>query len=211
MKSRIITIVRHAESVGNQRNVFSGSRDFDLSKAGQKRAAEVALELKNEQFGLIYTSHLKRSYNTALAIAEYHPKTPIIVDNRITERHYGRLQGFSKKLYEKNHPITYPIFHRSYSTPPPRGESIKVVELRVLSFLHDLLFTLRLSETNVCIVAHGNSIRPMRRYFENLTPREMMAIECEPGSWWQYKITDKKLNSESTYEKLERRVPSKTI
>lgn len=211
MAKYTLTLVRHAESIGNQRNVFSGSRDFDLSKEGQKRAQTVALELKKDSFGLIYTSHLKRSYHTAQAIAKFHPKAPLIVDNRLTERHYGRLQGFSKKLYEQHHPVLYPRFHRSYETPPPRGESLKMVEQRVLSFLHDLLFTIRLCQTNICVVAHGNSIRPMRRYFEHLTPREMMALEFEPGSVFQYRIDDSALNTETTYEKIERRLPGKTI
>ncbi|MGD8544170.1 MAG: histidine phosphatase family protein, partial [Candidatus Bathyarchaeota archaeon] len=70
--------------------------------------------------------------------------------------------------------------------PPPGGESIKMVEKRVLSFIKDLIVLMKKERVNVVISAHGNSMRPFRRYFENLTIEQMMKLENPYDNYFDY-------------------------
>ncbi len=117
----------------------------------------------------------------------WHEKVEIITDVRIKERDYGDLTGKSKIEVEKQNPEQYKLWHRSYDVPPPNGESIKMVEDRVLSFLNDVLPTLKSDEV-VFISAHGNSIRPIRRFFEHISIDEMCSFEHTPGKVYSYEI-----------------------
>jgi 2,3-bisphosphoglycerate-dependent phosphoglycerate mutase len=83
----------------------------------------------------------------------------------------------------------FDIWHRSYDTPPPGGESIKMVETRVQSFIADLIPLMRRKRVNVAISAHGNSMRPIRRYFEDLTIKQMMNLEIPFDEYFKYIIT----------------------
>ena len=112
----------------------------------------------------------------------------MIIDDRLIERDYGELARKSKKKYEKEHPDLYPVYHRSYDASPPGGESIKQVEKRVLSFISDLLTQMRKKELNVLVVTHGNSIRPIRKYFEKLTNDKMMKLKNCRHKIFRYNI-----------------------
>ena len=82
------------------------------------------------------------------------------------ERCYGVLQGRTHASFIRKHGVgLFNIYHRSYATPPPKGESIKMVERRVKSFIKDLLKVMKKYGVNVAISAHGNSMGPFRRYF----------------------------------------------
>ena len=142
----------------------------------------------------------------------------IITDDRMIERNYGKLQGMSHKefIHEEGedsyktllhwHKIDhlsgkdkakfirdvgkaeFDIIHRSYNVPPPKGESIKMVEKRVLSFVKDLIKYMKKNKVNVAISAHGNSMRPFRRYFEKLIIEEMMELENPWDDYFEYTI-----------------------
>jgi 2,3-bisphosphoglycerate-dependent phosphoglycerate mutase len=72
--------------------------------------------------------------------------------------------------------------------PPPGGESIKMVEKRVYSFIKDLLKFMKKNKVNVGISAHGNSMRPFRRYFEGFSVKKMMSLEMPYDTYFEYKI-----------------------
>ena len=74
------------------------------------------------------------------------------------------------------------------SCPPPRGESLKMVDKRVLSFIKDLMNLIKTGRANVAISAHGNSMRPFRRYFEHLTVREMIELENPHDNYFDYVV-----------------------
>jgi 2,3-bisphosphoglycerate-dependent phosphoglycerate mutase len=80
----------------------------------------------------------------------------------------------------------FDIWHRSYDVPPPNGESMRMVEERVLSFVKDLVFLIRKKRANVVISAHGNSMRPFRRYFEDLPIEWMMKLENPYDNYFEY-------------------------
>jgi len=141
-----------------------------------------------------------------------------ICDDRMIERSYGKLQGMTHKEFVKRegtedyktllhwHKIDnlhgkereefiekvgeaeLQIIRRSYNHPPPGGESVKTVEKRVLSFVSDLIKKVKKEKINVAISAHGNSMRPFRRYFEKFSIEEMMELENPFDDYFEYKI-----------------------
>ncbi len=142
----------------------------------------------------------------------------VIQDDRMLERSYGELEGRTHKWFINRegldtyktlrhwHKIDnlngkdrekfirevgkseFDIIHRSYKIPPPGGESIKVVEKRVLPFIKQLLKYIKKNKVNVAISAHGNSMRPFRRYFEKLTVEQMMRLENPWDDYFEYKV-----------------------
>lgn len=142
----------------------------------------------------------------------------IITDNRMIERSYGKLQGKTHKAFVKEegtdsyktllhwHKVDHlegrekqefikkmgeaelKIVRRSYDIPPPGGESVKMVEKRVKSFIKDLLKKMKKEKINVAISAHGNSMRPFRKYFEKLSIKQMMKLENPWDDYFHYTI-----------------------
>ena len=142
----------------------------------------------------------------------------VITDDRMIERSYGKLQGRShKEFVTKGGTDTYKtllhwhkidhltgkekrdfirktgeaelqIIRRSYNVAPSRGESIKMVEKRVNSFIKNLLKKMQKEKINVAISAHGNSMRPFRKYFEKLSINQMMKLENPWDDYFEYTI-----------------------
>jgi len=140
-KTYKIYLFRHGQTYHNRDALFSGWLDVGLTKRGIEDAKIIALRLKDKKIDVAFQSRLKRSKQTLKEVLKYHNECrKIITDNRIIERNYGVLQG--KKHYDfvrKNSPKLYDEYHRSYDKMPPKGESIEMVEKRVLSFVKYLL------------------------------------------------------------------------
>jgi 2,3-bisphosphoglycerate-dependent phosphoglycerate mutase len=214
-----IYIFRHGQTYYNRDKKFTGWKDSKLTPQGIKDAKNIAIKLKNKKIDIAYQSRLSRSKNTLKEVLKYHPECKkIIIDNRIIERSYGKLQGMSHKRFiesegsddyktlrhwnkvdhlkgcERDNFISdvgeaeLKIIRRSYSVRPPEGESIKDVEKRVKLFIKDLLTKMKKEKVNVAISAHGNSMRPFRRYFEKLSVREMMSLENPWDDYFEYTI-----------------------
>jgi 2,3-bisphosphoglycerate-dependent phosphoglycerate mutase len=170
-------VFRHAETFDNSRGVFSGWRDSELTPKGFLQAQEIARQLRNCKFDCAFTSHLKRARQTLNFVLERHPPIPVFTDDRLIERCYGLLQGKSKKRIAHEDPEFYASFHRGYYVAPPEGESLEMVEKRVISFFDQLRDWLKQNPGNVVISCHNNSIRPFRRVFENLNLTQMCKLE----------------------------------
>lgn len=142
----------------------------------------------------------------------------IIINDKMIERSYGKLQGKWHRAFVKKegtdsyktllqwHKIDHlhgkererfikkvgeaelKIIRRSYNVAPPGGESVKMVEKRVLSFIKELLKFMKKEKVNVAISAHGNSMRPFRRYFEKLTVHQMMELENPWDDYFDYVV-----------------------
>lgn len=142
----------------------------------------------------------------------------VITDDRMIERSYGQLQGVCHSTFTEKegmekyntllhwHKIDHlqgkekeefikkmgesklQIVRRSYTARPPQGESVKMVETRVKSFIKDLLKKMKKEKVNVAISAHGNSMRPFRKYFEKLTITEMMKLENPWDDYFEYTV-----------------------
>ena len=185
-----IYLFRHGVTRDNVEGIFSGFRDVSLNSKGIKDAKIVTLRLKNKKIGIAFHSGMKRSMETLNEVLKFHPECNLIVeDARIKERNYGKLQGKTHlQVVEKFGFEKYDSWHRGYETKPPGGESIKDVEKRVLSFIKDLLKLIKEKKVNVAISAHGNSIRPIRRYFEKLSIPEMCSLYNDYESVWEYEV-----------------------
>jgi 2,3-bisphosphoglycerate-dependent phosphoglycerate mutase len=170
-------IFRHAETTDNSRSLFSGWRDPDLTSKGLLQAQEISEQLSKEKIDYAFTSHLKRARKTLEIVLKNHADIPVFVDDRLIERCYGELQGKSKRKLAAEKPEWFARVHRGYDFPPPKGESLKMVEKRTLPVVVQLEAWLRWNPGNVAISCHGNSLRPIRRVFEHLSLREMLQIE----------------------------------
>lgn len=170
-------VFRHAETTDNSRSLFSGWRDPVLTSKGLVQAQEISKQLSKQEIDYAFTSHLKRARKTLEVVLKKHDDVPVFVDDRLIERCYGELQGKSKRKLAAEKPEWFALVHRGYDFPPPRGESLKMVENRTLRFVVQLEAWLRRNPGNVAISCHGNSMRPIRRVFEHLSLQEMLRIE----------------------------------
>lgn len=183
-----IFIFRHGQTFDNKDHTFSGWRDSDLTSEGIEEARGIAERLKNEHPTKAFQSDQIRSKHTLdIVLAGYHEGVEVVTDPRIKERDYGDLTGLSKDEIERKDPANYKLWHRSYDTPPPNGESIKMVEERVIPFLNEVKENLNKNDV-VFISASANSIRPMRKFFEGLSNEEMVNYEYNPGQIFNYEI-----------------------
>ncbi len=185
-----IYIFRHGQSTFNRDKRFTGWLDAKLTPLGIKQAKTVANKLKNKIIDVAVQTTLSRSKDTLKYVLKYHPECrKILTDNRMIERCYGNLEGkYHKDVIAKYGKEMFDKWHRSYDFPPPKGESIKMVEKRVRSFIKDTLIFMKKYHVNVAISAHGNSMRPFRKNFEHLTIKEMMKLENPYDDYFEYII-----------------------
>ena len=181
-------VFRHGESTDNINEIFSGGRDSKLAPQGITSARLLAKKLKNRKIGLAFSSDQSRALDTLKAVLKYHKEVPVIVDARLRERDYGNITGMRKDVFMKKNKKLYEIYHRSFTKGPPGGESFKMVLKRVNPFIKDLIAIMKAWNVNVAISAHGNSIRPIRKYFEKLSIHEMRTMENGHDVIWSYRV-----------------------
>ncbi|MDD5133090.1 MAG: 2,3-bisphosphoglycerate-dependent phosphoglycerate mutase [Candidatus Nanoarchaeia archaeon] len=185
-----IYIFRHGRTVYNEKKIFTGWKDSKLTKNGIFEAKKVGNKLKNKEIDVAFCTSLSRSKDTLKEVLKFHKECFLVIqDDRMRERSYGNLQGISHKSFiEKYGKGLFDQYHRSYDIRPPKGESIKDVEKRVNSFIKDLIIFIKKNKVNVAISAHGNSMRPFRRYFEKLSVKEMIKLENPWDDYFEYEI-----------------------
>lgn len=173
----------------NSEGVFSGWRDVALSKRGIRDAKIVALRLRDKKFTLAFQSDLLRSKQTLREVLKFHKGIKVITDKRIRERNYGELQGKTHlEIVQKSGVRKYDEWHRGYENRPPKGESLKDVESRVVHFIRYLIDLMGDEKVNVAVSAHGNSMRAFRKYFEKLSTDEMCKLYNDYESVYEYEI-----------------------
>lgn len=212
-----LILLRHGNSVWNQKNLFTGWVDVDLSEQGvqeAKRAGELLKEsgLKPD---ILYTSVLKRAINTAHLALNEMDRNWIETKRswRLNERHYGSLQGLDKaETLEKYGPEQFQIWRRSYDVPPPpieddnqysqahderyaglgsalpRTECLKDVLVRMLPYWHsDIAESLKENKT-VLVTAHGNSLRALVKHLDGISDDEISELNIPTGIPLLYKL-----------------------
>lgn len=206
-----LVIVRHGQSIWNLENKFTGWTDVDLSENGIKEAKEAGkiLKSKNYKFDIAYTSLLKRAQDTLKYILEELDETNIEIKEsyKLNERHYGALQGLNKDETRKKYgDEQVKLWRRSMFIKPPAlslnderypGNDIKYLDLnkeelpttenlqdtinRVIDYWNSDIKKDLLNNKNVIIVAHGNSLRGLIKYLDNVSDEEIMNIELPTG------------------------------
>ncbi|MBT3394918.1 histidine phosphatase family protein [archaeon] len=185
-----IYLFRHGQTFYNRDKIFTGWKDSKLTPLGCKQARMVAKQLKGKEIDVAYHTRLSRSKNTLKEVLKFHPECNVVlVDDRMIERNYGVVQGISHKKYISENGIEkFDFYHRDYRSKYPKGESIEMVEKRVNSFVKDIIKMIKKDKVNVAVSAHGNSMRPFRKYFEKLSVKEMMSLENPYDEFFEYEI-----------------------
>ena len=206
-----IVLIRHGESEWNKLNLFTGWMDVELSEQGVLEAKQAGQKLAQAglDFDICYTSYLKRAVNTLhLALTEMDRLwLPVIKSWRLNERHYGALQGLNKletvaqygedqvKLWRRSFDVLPPALEASDPRAPqhqpayrqvnptelPLAESLKETIARAVPYFETEIKPRMQAGERVLIVAHGNSIRSLVKYFENLSDEAIMDVEIPTG------------------------------
>ena len=181
-----LALVRHGQSDWNKKNLFTGWRDRPLTEQGKKEAKEAAKFLKTMgiEYNYLYTSVLNRAIHTGELIVEILGLKDIIVikNQALNERDYGSLTGLNKDdAREKWGEEQVHIWRRSYDIAPPSGESLKNTAERVLPYFQKEILPRLHDDENILISAHGNSLRSLIMYIENLKPEEIIKKEIATG------------------------------
>ena len=180
-----LVLIRHGQSLWNAENKFTGWTDIGLSEKGIEEAEEAGEKLENVPFDVVHTSALIRAQKTAEIIIKKNKKSkkiPVYKDKRLNERHYGSLQGLNKKeTAEKYGAEQVHIWRRSFDVPPPDGESLKMNAERTIPYFKENIIQDLKKGKNVLVSAHGNSLRSIVMYIENISKEDVVKLEIETG------------------------------
>lgn len=185
-----LILVRHGESVWNAKALWTGWTDVDLSDNGHKQARDAADIIKDLKFDICFTSDLKRAKQTWEEIkTSLKLDIPTISDKALNERDYGDLTGKNKwKIKEEYGEEQFLIWRRSWDNPPPGGESLKNVYERVIPYFQNHILPEIQKDKNIIIVAHGNSLRALVKYLENIPDDEISKLEMKLGEPYVFQI-----------------------
>ena len=181
-----LVLVRHGQSEWNEKNLFTGWRDPELTQKGTQEARNAGRELLGQEyvFDVMYTSALRRAQETGRIILEEMGLTDIVTvrDQRLNERDYGDLSGLNKDdARERWGEDQVHVWRRSYDTPPPGGESLKDTANRVLPYFEEVILPNLVAGKNILVAAHGNSLRALILKIESISPLEIVKLEIETG------------------------------
>jgi 2,3-bisphosphoglycerate-dependent phosphoglycerate mutase len=217
-----LILTRHGESIWNQKNLFTGWVDVPLSENGVKEAIEGGRKIKDIPIDVAFTSELIRAQTTAvLAMLNHSSNKTLVFDHtgnrklkkmgyinsekakqsviplyhswRLNERMYGDLQGQNKdEARAKFGKEQVHIWRRSFDVAPPNGESLKGTAKRALPYFKKKILPYIEDNKNVFIAAHGNSLRAIVMYLENLNKEEIVKLEIPTGRPIVYEYNDGK-------------------
>jgi 2,3-bisphosphoglycerate-dependent phosphoglycerate mutase len=215
-----LVLIRHGESTWNLDNRFTGWTDVDLTDTGIEQAKNAGRLLKAEgyDFDVAYTSVLKRATRTLWHVLDEMDRTwlPVVNSWRLNERHYGALQGLNKaevaKQYGDDQVL---VWRRSYDTPPPALEAsdprceradvryaklqpdqipltecLKDTVARVLPFWDEALAPAILKGKRLVVAAHGNSIRALIKYLDNISDDDIVGLNIPNGIPLVYELDE---------------------
>lgn len=213
-------LVRHGQSIWNLENRFTGWTDVPLSEKGIKEAKEAGMVLKEKgfTFDLAFTSVLKRAEDTLDYILKEMDLSDIEIRHswRLNERHYGALQGLNKdetkkkygeeqvKLWRRSADVRPPALTKEDERYPGHDPKYKDLTKEELPTTENLIDTIHRVITywntdikqeleqgkQVIIVAHGNSLRGLMKYLDNMSDEEVMNLEIETGNPICYELND---------------------
>ena len=218
--SRTLILLRHGQSQWNEENRFTGWTDIDLSDQGQEEVRNAAHLLVKQGFSIDFavTSFLKRAIRSLWIVLDEMDRmwTPIRQDWRFNERHYGALQGLNKaetadefgeeqvrvwrrsykvrppalEAADPRHPCHDPRYGRLPPSQLPNTESLEDTIARALPCWNELIAPLLSKGQTVLIVAHGNSLRALIKFLDNLADDDIAALEMPTGIPLVYELDE---------------------
>lgn len=229
MSNGKLILVRHGQSEWNKSNQFTGWVDVNLTEQGEQEAINAGKLMAEQNVlpDMVFTSLLRRAIRTAnlaLNAADRH-WIPVERNWRLNERHYGKLQGLNKaEIRDEYGEEQFMTWRRSYGTPPPeidpeneysqthdlryaflpevpRTECLKDVVERFLPYYVDVILPQVLEGKTVMIAAHGNSLRALVKYLDNISDEDIAGLNIPTGMPLVYEIDadGKVLNPGGTY------------
>lgn len=188
-----LIIVRHGQSQWNLENRFTGWVDVDLTDKGIEEAKKAGEKLKDFRFDAAFSSVLMRANKTLDIILNQIGQSylPVQKNEALNERHYGDLQGKNKQeMRDEYGEEQVLLWRRSYDIAPPKGESLKDTRNRVIPYYDKSIKPLLDDGKTVIVSAHGNSLRALMMYIEDLTPEEILEREIPTGSPIYYEFDE---------------------
>ena len=189
-----LILIRHGQSEWNALNQFTGWKDPDLTAKGIEEAHNAGKIIKNLKinFDLVFTSALVRAQNTAeIILEEINQSLSTIKNQALNERNYGDLAGLNKDDARKRWgDEQVHIWRRSYDIPPPGGESLKDTGERVLPFFIKEILPHVCDGKNILVAAHGNSLRSLIKYLDNISNENIVKLEIPTGAPIHYVINE---------------------
>ena len=206
-----VILIRHGQSIWNLENKFTGWENIDLSENGKQEALFAGRKIKDSdiKFDIAYTSILSRAIDTLEIILKEIDQENLMVfhDWRLNERHYGALQGLNKentsKRYGSNQVLKWrrgyqikppeisekvfmnmsenPLFKEIPKNKLPKSESLSDTVDRISPFIEDVLQKDLVNDKNVMISAHGNTLRALLKYLENISAEDIIGLEIPTG------------------------------
>ncbi len=180
----LLILVRHGQSVFNYENRFTGSLDIGLTEFGKHEAQLSGQKLMQFNFDFAYTSTLKRAQESLqIILSIIHQSNIKIEENKaLDERNYGNLQGLNKdETIEKYGANQVEIWRRSFVVRPPGGESLEDTFNRTIPFYKQQIEPQLKMNKTILIVAHGNSLRALVMYLENISQTEILKLNILTG------------------------------
>ena len=180
-----MVLLRHGESQWNLENRFTGWVDVPLSPKGEQEAREAGKKLQNFRFDCAFTSTLSRAKETLRIVLEVINQTniPVEEDSALNERMYGELQGLNKvEVAQRYGEEQVKLWRRSYDVRPPGGESLKDTADRVIPYYQRRILPKLLAGETVLVVAHGNSLRALVMYLDQLSKEEVLELNIPTGA-----------------------------
>ena len=215
-----LVLIRHGESEWNKLNLFTGWTDVDLSEKGVYEAMAGGRELKKDgyTFDICFTSTLKRAIHTAWCVLDGVDQAyiPVIKDYHLNERHYGALQGLNKAetsakygeeqvhLWRRSFDIAPPALEEDDERNPakqsayknvdkkdlPLHESLKDTIARVVPYYESVILPDIKAGKKVLIAAHGNSLRALVKYLDNISDEDIAGLNIPTGIPLVYELDD---------------------
>ncbi len=213
-----LLLIRQGESVWNKENRFTGFKDVDLSEKGREEAKAAGELLKKEgfTFDVAYTSVLRRAIRTLWTILDEMDLMwiPIVNSWKLNERHYGDLQGLNKaETAQKFGDEQVKVWRRSYDIPPPpmstdderyegnspkyaaitdfpQTECLKDTVARVVPYWESEIAPAIKEDKRVIVAAHGNSLRSLVKYLDNISDDEIVNLNIPTGVPLVYELDE---------------------
>lgn len=207
-----LILLRHGASIWNEKNLFTGWVDIPLSTKGIEEALQAGKKIAHIPIDVIFVSSLVRAQMTAMLAMSVHegdlvPRIlhpgegkldtwgkvhskaaeesciPVHVAWQLNERMYGQLQGMNKdEMRQKYGADQVHIWRRSYDIAPPKGESLKDTAKRSIPYFKRYIVPYLKKGQNVLIAAHGNSLRSISMFLDNLSEEEVVKLEMATGA-----------------------------
>ena len=187
----LLVLVRHGQSTWNLENRFTGETDIPLTDLGRNEARLAGAKLRDLPFAHGFTSVLRRAIDTMTLLLEeaHQTQLPVTRNRALNERNYGELQGLNKKeVAEQYGDQQVAIWRRSYATRPPGGESLADTAARVIPYYQSAIEPLLKQGQNILIVAHGNSLRSLAMFLEQIGEEAIADFDLPTGIPRQYSL-----------------------